>query len=116
MLISFTFLQDILDSFSKAEFWYADQGILAPESDGSASVRRSIQHQEKWWLPVPSVPSGGLDDKSRKHLQHKRECTSQILKAAMAINNNALAEMEVPESYLETLPKVVALNLSSDMH
>lgn len=34
----------------------------------------------------------------------------------MAINNNALAEMEVPESYLENLPKVVALNLSSDMH
>lgn len=30
---------------------------------------------------------------------------SQILKAAMSINSIALAETEVPESYLETLPK-----------
>jgi hypothetical protein len=39
-------------------------------------------------------------------LQHKRDCASQILKAAMAINSNALAEMDVPESYLDSLPKV----------
>ncbi|XXG75342.1 hypothetical protein AAC387_Pa07g3868 [Persea americana] len=109
-------LLDILDSFSKAEFWYADQGILAPESDGSTSFRRSLQRQEKWWLPVPNVPSGGLDGKSRKHLEHKRECTSQILKAAMAINNNALAEMEVPESYLENLPKYGRASLGDVIH
>ncbi|KAE8718067.1 Rop guanine nucleotide exchange factor 5 [Hibiscus syriacus] len=33
------------------------------------------------------------------------ECTSQILKAAMAINGITLSEMEVPDSYLDTLPK-----------
>jgi hypothetical protein len=39
-------------------------------------------------------------------LQHKRDSTNQILKAAMAINSITLAEMEIPESYLEALPKV----------
>ncbi|RWW06095.1 hypothetical protein BHE74_00048877 [Ensete ventricosum] len=103
-------LQEILDSFSDTEFWYVDQGILAPDSDGSASFRRTLHRQEeKWWLPVPRVPPGGLHEKARKELQHKRECTSQILKAAMAINSNSLAEMEVPESYLSSLPKVSGL-------
>lgn len=100
-------LQEILDSFVDTEFWYVDQGILAPEVDGSSSFRRALPRQEeKWWLPVPQVPPGGLDENSRKQLQHKRDCTNQILKAAMAINNIALADMEVPESYLEALPKV----------
>nr|DAD28348.1 TPA_asm: hypothetical protein HUJ06_029816 [Nelumbo nucifera] len=100
-------LIEILDSFGDTEFWYVDQGILAPDADGSASFRRPLQRQvDKWWLPVPRVPPGGLHENSRKHLQHKRECTNQILKAAMAINSTALAEMEVPESYLESLPKV----------
>ncbi|XP_058181829.1 rop guanine nucleotide exchange factor 5-like isoform X2 [Rhododendron vialii] len=99
-------LLEILDSFSKTEFWYIDQGIVAPDADGSASFRKPIQrHKEKWWLPVPRVPHGGLPDCTRKQLNHKRECASQILKAAMAINDMALAEMEVPESYLESLPK-----------
>jgi hypothetical protein len=44
-------------------------------------------------------------------LNHSRESASQILKAAMSINSIALAEMEVPESYLETLPKVLYLTL-----
>lgn len=80
---------------------------MAPNADGSAPLRTPIQRQEdKWWLPVPRVPPGGLSDNSRKQLDHKRECTNQILKAAMAINSIALAEMEVPESYLESLPKV----------
>ncbi|KAA8539662.1 hypothetical protein F0562_026354 [Nyssa sinensis] len=61
--------------------------------------------RDKWWLPVPRVPPGGLNENTRKQLHNKRECTNQILKAAMAINNIALAEMEVPESYLEALPK-----------
>lgn len=55
---------------------------------------------------MPRVPPGGLSEDSRKQLHHTRDCTNQILKAAMAINNVALADMEVPESYLETLPKV----------
>ncbi|WJX32341.1 Rop guanine nucleotide exchange factor 5 [Trifolium repens] len=99
-------LLEILDSFTATEFWYVDQGIVAADSDGSASFRKSIQRQEeKWWLPVPRVPPTGLSENSRKNLNHSRESASQILKAAMSINSIALAEMEVPESYLETLPK-----------
>ncbi|XP_065023576.1 rop guanine nucleotide exchange factor 7-like isoform X2 [Musa acuminata AAA Group] len=110
-------LQEILDSFSDPEFWYVDQGILAPDSDGSASFRRTLHRQEeKWWLPVPRVPPGGLHEKTRKELQHKRECTSQILKAAMAINSNSLAEMEVPESYLSSLPKNGRASLGDVIH
>ncbi|KAK6135894.1 hypothetical protein DH2020_030381 [Rehmannia glutinosa] len=100
-------LLEILDGFTNTEFWYVDQGVIAPESDdGSASFRKAIQRQEdKWWLPVPRVPPGGLPEGTRKQLSNKRDFASQILKAALAINSIALAEMEVPESYLETLPK-----------
>jgi hypothetical protein len=102
-------LLEILDSFEETEFWYVDQGIMAHESaaDGSSSFRKSFQRQEdKWWLPVPRVSPGGLQENSRKQLQHKRDCTNQILKAAMAINSITLADMEIPESYLESLPRV----------
>ncbi|XP_019151424.1 PREDICTED: rop guanine nucleotide exchange factor 5-like [Ipomoea nil] len=96
----------IVDSFTSTEFWYVDKGVVAAENDGSASFYKVIPRQEdKWWLPVPRVPADGLPDATRKQLNHKRECTSQILKAAMAINSVTLAEMEVPESYLEALPK-----------
>ncbi|CAA0400111.1 Rop guanine nucleotide exchange factor 7 [Arabidopsis thaliana] len=101
-------LLEILDSFEETEFWYVDQGIMAHESaaDGSSSFRKSFQRQEdKWWLPVPRVSPGGLHENSRKQLQHKRDCTNQILKAAMAINSITLADMEIPESYLESLPR-----------
>ncbi|CAN7070064.1 hypothetical protein IGI04_042125 [Brassica rapa subsp. trilocularis] len=101
-------LLEILDSFEETEFWYVDQGIVAHESaaDGSSSFRKSFQRQEdKWWLPVPRVSPGGLQENSRKQLQHKRDCTNQILKAAMAINSITLADMEIPESYLESLPR-----------
>ncbi|KAH6762722.1 ROP guanine nucleotide exchange factor 5 [Perilla frutescens var. hirtella] len=99
-------LLEILDGFTDTEFWYVDQGVIAPETDGSVSFREAIQRQEdKWWLPVPRVPPGGLPEASKKPLINKRDFASQILKAAMAINSIALAEMEVPESYLETLPK-----------
>lgn len=102
-----SFLQEILDSFVNTEFWYVDQGILAPDADGSSSFRKALQRQEeKWWLPVPRVPPNGLHENSREQLQHKRDCTNQILKAAIAINNITLADMEVPELYLEALPKV----------
>ncbi|CAO2195262.1 unnamed protein product [Urochloa humidicola] len=99
-------LLEILESFRDPEFWYVEQGIAAPDCDGSASFRTAFHRRdEKWWLPVPRVPPGGLRDKTRKQLQHKRDCANQILKAAMAINSNALAEMEIPESYLDSLPK-----------
>ncbi|KAL8470293.1 hypothetical protein ACS0TY_032949 [Phlomoides rotata] len=99
-------LLEILDGFTNTEFWYVDQGIVAREDDGSVSFQKVVQRQEeKWWLPVPRVPPGGLPEATRRQLSHKLECANQILKAATSINSMALAEMEVPESYLETLPK-----------
>ncbi|KAK7350086.1 hypothetical protein VNO77_08189 [Canavalia gladiata] len=99
-------LFEILDSFVNTEFRYVDQGVLASDEDGSSSFRRALQRQEeKWWLPVPQVPPCGLHENSRKQLQHKRDSTNQILKAAMAINSITLAEMEIPITYLESLPK-----------
>ncbi|ONK67111.1 uncharacterized protein A4U43_C06F15830, partial [Asparagus officinalis] len=84
------FAKEILDSFHDQEFWYVDQGILAPETNGSASFRMQFQrHEEKWLLPVPHVPARGLQETLRKQLHHKRECTNQILKHTMAINSNA---------------------------
>ncbi|KAA8516359.1 hypothetical protein F0562_016652 [Nyssa sinensis] len=110
-------LLEILDGFENTEFWYVDQGILAPDADGSSSFRRPLPRQEeKWWLPVPRVPTGGLSDNSRKQLQHKRDCTNQILKASMAINSITLAEMEVPESYVEALPKNGRASLGDLIH
>ncbi|KAL1809019.1 hypothetical protein ACET3Z_026009 [Daucus carota] len=97
---------EILDGFSSTEFWYIEPGNIAYNDDLSASFRKTMQRQEaKWWLPVPRVPSGGLLEETRKQLSHIRDCANQILKAAIAINNMALAEMEIPESYLESLPK-----------
>ncbi|KAD7480191.1 hypothetical protein E3N88_03327 [Mikania micrantha] len=99
-------LLGILDSFANTEFWYVDKGITTPEPDGLASFRKPLdRQQDKWWLPVPRVPAGGLDEYARKQLNHTRESANQILKAAMAINSVSLSEMEVPESYLESLPK-----------
>ncbi|KAF6984969.1 hypothetical protein CFC21_002899 [Triticum aestivum] len=99
-------LLETLESFRDTEFWYLDQGICAPDCDGSASFRRPAHRRdEKWWLPVPRVPPGGLRDATRRQLEHKRDAANQILKAAMAINSNALAEMDVPDSYHDSLPK-----------
>uniref|UniRef100_A0A452Z8N9 PRONE domain-containing protein n=1 Tax=Aegilops tauschii subsp. strangulata TaxID=200361 RepID=A0A452Z8N9_AEGTS len=100
-------LLETLESFRDTEFWYVDQGICAPDCDGSASFRRPAHRRdEKWWLPVPRVPPGGLREATRRQLEHKRDAANQILKAAMAINSNALAEMDVPDSYHDSLPKV----------
>ena len=78
--------------------------MTAEAGDGSAKTLK--RQEEKWWLPVPRVPAAGLQETERKKLQHKRDSTNQILKAAMAINSNVLAEMEIPKSYIESLPKV----------
>lgn len=110
-------LLEILDSFRNTEFWYVDKGLLAEEADGSSSFRNQLPRQEeKWWLPVPRVPIDGLSENAKKQLQHKRDCTNQILKAAMAINSNTLAEMEVPESYLDNLPKNGKASLGDLIH
>uniref|UniRef100_A0A0D9WH78 PRONE domain-containing protein n=1 Tax=Leersia perrieri TaxID=77586 RepID=A0A0D9WH78_9ORYZ len=101
-------LLEILESFRDPEFWYVDQGICPPERDGNNAAPFMLtfhRRDEKWWLPVPRVPPGGVGDTTRRQLEHKRDCANQILKAAMAINSNALAEMDVPDSYLDSLPK-----------
>lgn len=93
--------QDLLDSFDGTDFWYGDSGNESFKS--SKSFSRS---EDKWWVPVPCLPDNGLSAQSSKDLQKKRDCANQIHKAAIAINNDILAEMEVPESYITTLPKV----------
>ncbi|XP_052878395.1 rop guanine nucleotide exchange factor 3-like isoform X2 [Gossypium arboreum] len=99
-------LIEILDSFQDREFWYAEQGSISANSTRMGSFRRVVQrNDEKWWVPVPCVPSSGLTEKARKHLRHKRECANQIHKAAMSINNSVLSEMEIPDSYMASLPK-----------
>ncbi|OMP03017.1 Plant specific Rop nucleotide exchanger, PRONE [Corchorus capsularis] len=106
-------LLSILDGFRDSEFQYADRGIVNADTDdietfpvSSSSGRpSSVRQEEKWWLPFPKVPAMGLSEDTRKRLQQSRECTTQILKAAMAINSNVLAEMEIPNAYLESLPK-----------
>ncbi|KAM0941396.1 putative PRONE domain, Rop guanine nucleotide exchange factor [Dioscorea sansibarensis] len=99
-------LLETLDSFHGVEFWYVDRGVLSANHDASHSLRRPIHlREEKWWLPVPRVPPGGLNENTRKQLELKRDSTNQILKAATAINSNALSEMEIPQSYFGSLPK-----------
>ncbi|XP_013655911.2 rop guanine nucleotide exchange factor 6 [Brassica napus] len=95
-------LIEILDSFEGTEFWYVDQGVVASESARSNSFR---EDGDKWWLPLPRVPSDGLSEQTRKKLDHTRDFTNQILKACMSINSIALADMEVPQAYIEALPK-----------
>lgn len=100
-------LIEVLDSFQDREFWYAEQGSMSSNSTRSGSFRRVIiqRQEEKWWVPVPCVPPDGLSEKSRMHLRHKRDCAYQIHKAAMAINSSILTEMEIPHSYMASLPK-----------
>ncbi|KAI7726954.1 hypothetical protein M8C21_011379 [Ambrosia artemisiifolia] len=105
-------LISMLDGFCDKDFCYVDRGIVLAQGDGcnaySSNVpsgRPSVRQEEKWWLPHPKVPSKGLSEDARKKLQQYRDCANQILKAALAINSNVLAEMEIPGAYLETLPK-----------
>eukprot|EP00850_Spirogloea_muscicola_P007331 SM000037S13466 [mRNA] locus=s37:74563:79103:+ [translate_table: standard] len=85
---------EALDHFEGTEFWYNDEG---------ADRRR----QDKWWLPTPVTPDSGLSKECREDLRKSREAAMQIWKAALAINAQVLNDMEVPESYLEELPKTV---------
>ncbi|KAL6982634.1 Rop guanine nucleotide exchange factor 1 [Sarracenia purpurea var. burkii] len=105
----------MLDGFCDSEFHYVDRGIVINGGENIeanpvslSSGMPSIRLEEKWWtwwLPFPKVPSNGLSEDTRKKLQKCRECTSQIFKAATAINSSILADMEIPNIYLESLPK-----------
>ncbi|XP_024959064.1 rho guanine nucleotide exchange factor 8-like [Cynara cardunculus var. scolymus] len=91
-------LTDCLDNFKdQKEFWYVSKD--ANESE------KGVQRSDKWWLPTVKVPPGGLSEESRKWMQKQKDCANQVLKASMAINAEVLAEMEIPENYIDDLPK-----------
>ncbi|KAJ0006970.1 hypothetical protein Pint_29742 [Pistacia integerrima] len=93
-------LLDCLDNFKdKNEFYYVSRD--APDSEKGGNKRKD----DKWWLPTVKVPEGGLSEMTRKFLQFQKDCVNQVLKAAMAINSQVLSEMEIPENYIESLPK-----------
>nr|ACN31269.1 unknown [Zea mays] len=92
-------LLEYLDSFGEAqEFWYVAKDADGGEDDDDSTC-------DKWWIPTVRVPAEGLSDASRKWLQHQKDLVGQVLKAAMAINADVIAEMEIPEEYIESLPK-----------
>ncbi|XP_022956262.1 rop guanine nucleotide exchange factor 12 [Cucurbita moschata] len=88
-----------LDNFKdQSEFYYLSR-------DSSNKDNASKRKDDKWWLPTPKVPENGLSENSRKFMQYQKDCVNQVLKAAMAINAQVLSEMEIPENYIELLPK-----------
>ncbi|KAF7829512.1 rop guanine nucleotide exchange factor 1-like [Senna tora] len=101
-------LLTIHDGFQDSEFYYVDRGVLidVPAETKTNMFPVSASRQErKWWLPFPKVPHYGLSAEMRKKLKQSRECTHQILKAAMAINTTVLSEMNIPDVYMDSLPK-----------
>lgn len=101
--------QEYLDNFKDHnEFWYLSRD--ADESEKGNAQRKD----DKWWLPTVKVPPNGLSEVSTKWLQYQKELVNQVLKAAMAINANVLMEMEIPEAYIESLPKVEPLKRSGN--
>ncbi|KAK6774425.1 hypothetical protein RDI58_029664 [Solanum bulbocastanum] len=91
-------LIDCLENFKdENEFWYVSKD--ADESE------KGVQRGDKWWLPTIKVPPEGLSDTCRKWLQYQKDCVNQVHRASMAINAQILSEMEIPENYIESLPK-----------
>ncbi|GER48345.1 Rop guanine nucleotide exchange factor [Striga asiatica] len=93
-------LLECLDNFKdQNEFYYASK------DDEDSKDGKNQRKDDKWWIPVPKVPPNGLSEATRKWLQYQKDSVTQILKAAMAINAQVLTEMEIPENYIEALPK-----------
>ncbi|KAK4415484.1 Rho guanine nucleotide exchange factor 8 [Sesamum alatum] len=91
-------LIDTLDNFTdEQEFRYVSRD--ANESE------QGTQSNDKWWLPTVKVPPEGLSEQSRQFLQKQKESVNQVLKASMAINAQILADIEIPDNYIESLPK-----------
>ncbi|GMH03688.1 hypothetical protein Nepgr_005527 [Nepenthes gracilis] len=92
-------LVDFLDNFKdQNEFYYVSK-------DAGESERGVLRNDDKWWLPTVKVPPNGLSEVSKKWLQFQKDSVNQVLKAAMAINAQVLSEMEIPDNYIESLPK-----------
>ncbi|KAJ6862986.1 hypothetical protein NC652_039758 [Populus alba x Populus x berolinensis] len=95
-----TILIDLLDQFgSQNEFWY-----VSKDEDG-LEQGTPPRNDDKWWIPTVKVPQNGLADVTRRWMQFQKDSVNQVLKAAMAINAQVLSEMEIPENYIESLPK-----------
>lgn len=113
----------MLDGFCESEFHYVDRDIVVDSGElieahpwSPSSRRCSIRLEEKWWLPFPKIPPSGLSEETRKRLQQFRENAIQIFKAAVAINNSVLLEMEIPNVYLKSLPKSVKACLGETLY
>lgn len=74
--------------------------------DANEADKAASRESDKWWTPTVKIPPGGLSDQTRKWIHHQKDAVNQVLKAAMAINAQVLSEMAIPESYIESLPKV----------
>jgi len=100
MLITYLIkLQDCLDNFKdQQEFYYVSKDAKDSE--------KGPMRDDKWWLPGVKIPTNGLSEVTRKWLQFQKESVNQMLKAAMAINAEVISQMEIPENYIESLPKV----------
>ncbi|CAN6991253.1 unnamed protein product [Brassica rapa subsp. trilocularis] len=104
-------LTDCLDSFKdQDEFYYITTD--SPESLTS----NSTTNDDKWWLPTVKVPPTGLSETSKTFLLSQKECVSQVLESAMAINAEVLSQMEIPESYIDSLPKKGRVSLGDTIH
>ncbi|XP_030526508.1 rop guanine nucleotide exchange factor 12-like [Rhodamnia argentea] len=100
-------LIDCLDNFKdQNEFYYVKKDEKDSEKGDS----------KKWWLPTVKVPPNGLSEMSRKWIQFQKDSVNQVLKAAMAINAQVLSEMEIPENYIESLPKNGRASLGDSLY
>ncbi|GAB2269401.1 Rop guanine nucleotide exchange factor 12 [Dionaea muscipula] len=92
-------LIDCLDNFKdQSEFYYVSK-------DADEAEKGTKRVDDKWWLPTVKVPPNGLSEVTKKWIQCQKDSVNQVLKAAMAINAQVLSEMEIPENYIESLPK-----------
>ncbi|KAL1551534.1 rho guanine nucleotide exchange factor 8-like [Salvia divinorum] len=104
-----TMLLDCLDNFKEPhEFYYGSK-----DDDKGEKTQRS---DDKWWIPVPKVPPNGLSESNRKWLQYQKDSVNQVLKAAMAINAQVLTEMEIPDAYIDALPKNGRVSLGDSIY
>lgn len=91
-----------MDNFRyQNEFWYVSKND--EDAEGNTVTQRK---SDKWWLPIVKVLPTGLSDVALKWIHSQRDNVNQVLKAAMAINAQVLSEMEIPDNYIESLPKV----------
>ncbi|KAK1360170.1 Rop guanine nucleotide exchange factor 12 [Heracleum sosnowskyi] len=100
-------LIDCLDNFKdQNEFTYVSKN----------ADKKNKRNEDKWWVPTPKVPPNGLSDMTRNWLQFQKESVNQVLKASMAINAQILTEMEIPENYIESLPKKGKTSLGDSVY